>query len=37
MVKGEIPCPEDNHFTILERLADPDSVLFKSALRMVTG
>ena len=37
VVKGEIPCPEDNHFTILERLADPDSVLFKSALRMVTG
>ncbi len=37
VVKGEIPCPEDNHFTILERLADPESVLFKSALRMVTG
>ena len=34
-VAGEIPCPEDNHFTILERLADPDSVLFKGALRMM--
>jgi arylformamidase len=37
VVKGEIPCPDDNHFTILERLADPQSVLFRSALRMVTG
>jgi arylformamidase len=37
VVKGEIPCPDDNHFTILNRLADQDSVLFKSALRMVTG
>ena len=37
VVKGEIPCPDDNHFSILERLADPDSVLFKSALRMVSG
>lgn len=37
VVKGEIPCPDDNHFTILNRLADPDSVLFKAALRMVTG
>jgi arylformamidase len=32
---GELPCPDDNHFTILERLADPASGLFKGALRMM--
>jgi arylformamidase len=35
VVAGEIACPEDNHFTILERLADPGSALFAAALRMM--
>jgi arylformamidase len=35
VVAGEIPCPEDDHFTILERLADPGSALFAGALRMM--
>ena len=34
-VACELPCPEDNHFTILETLANPDSVLFKGALKMM--
>jgi arylformamidase len=35
VVKDDLPCPEDNHFTILDRLADPSSALFKGALRMM--
>ena len=35
VVAGEIACPDDNHFTILERLADPQSALFKGALKMM--
>ena len=35
VIAGEIPCPEDNHFTILERLADPGSALFAGALKMM--
>ena len=35
VVRGEIACPEDNHFSILERLADPASMLFGGALRMM--
>ena len=34
-VAGEIACPEDDHFSILGRLADPGSELFKAALRMM--
>ena len=34
-VAGEFACPEDNHFTILNRLADPGSALFKGALKMM--
>ena len=34
-VAGEFACPEDNHFTILETLADPNSALFKGALKMM--
>jgi arylformamidase len=34
-VRGEFPCPEDNHFSILGRLADKDSALFKGALKMM--
>jgi arylformamidase len=33
-VAADIPCPGDNHFTILERLADSDSALFRAALEM---
>lgn len=34
VIAADIPCPQDNHFTILERLASPDSVLFRYALEM---
>jgi arylformamidase len=34
-VAGEFACPDDNHFTILGRLADRDSALFKGALKMM--
>jgi arylformamidase len=34
-VKGEFACPDDNHFTILDRFANPDSELFKGALKMM--
>ena len=35
VVKDDLACPEDNHFTILDRFADPESGLFKGALRMM--
>jgi arylformamidase len=35
VAKDDLPCPEDNHFTILDRLAEPGSPLFKGALRMM--
>ncbi|MGD8476311.1 MAG: alpha/beta hydrolase [Burkholderiales bacterium] len=31
----DIPCPEDNHFSILERFADGQSELFCAAMRMM--
>jgi arylformamidase len=31
----DIPCPDDHHFSILEKLADPSSALFKGAMRMM--
>jgi len=34
-VAGEFACPEDDHFTILNTLADPNSALFKGALKMM--
>jgi len=34
VVAGEVPCPEDNHFSILERLGSSDSALFRAALEM---
>lgn len=34
VVAAEVPCPEDNHFTVLERLASADSALFRAALEM---
>lgn len=35
VIAQDVACPEDNHFTILERLADPRSALCKAALRMM--
>ena len=35
VAKDDLPCPEDNHFTIVDRLAEPGSPLFKGALRMM--
>ena len=31
----DIACPGDDHFTVLDRLAQPSSALFKGALRMM--
>ncbi len=33
-VAADVPCPDDNHFSVLERLASPESALFRSALQM---
>lgn len=33
---GDIPMPGCNHLTVLERLADPNSALFKGAMDMMT-
>jgi arylformamidase len=35
VLASDIPCPDDNHFTVLERLAQPDSALFKGAMKMM--
>jgi hypothetical protein len=35
VLAGDIPCPEDNHFTILGNFANPDSELCKAAVRMM--
>ena len=31
----DIPCPDDNHFSILEKLRDPSSALFRGAMKMM--
>ncbi len=31
----DIPCPADNHFSILEKLVDPSSALFAGAMKMM--
>jgi len=31
----DVPCPEDNHFSILEKLRDPSSALFRGAMKMM--
>ena len=31
----DIPCPDDNHFSILEKLGDPSSALFRGAMKMM--
>jgi arylformamidase len=33
--RADIPCPGENHFTVLERLCDPESSLFRSVLDMI--
>ncbi|HZP88399.1 MAG TPA: alpha/beta hydrolase [Burkholderiales bacterium] len=35
VIAGEVPCPDDNHFSILERFADPQSQLCKATCRMM--
>jgi arylformamidase len=35
VIAGDIPCPDDNHFTILDSFANPESELHKTALRMM--
>jgi arylformamidase len=35
VAKDDLACPDDNHFTILERLATPDTALFRGAMRML--
>jgi len=34
-VEADIPCPEDNHFSILDRFSDAESELFKASMRMI--
>ena len=35
VAKDDFACPDDDHFTILERLATPGSSLFQGAMRML--
>ena len=35
VIKDDLACPEDNHFTILDRLATPGSTLFRGAMKMM--
>jgi arylformamidase len=35
VIAEDIPCPEDNHFSILNSFADPQHALCKAALRMI--
>jgi arylformamidase len=35
VIGEDIPCPEDNHFSILERFGDRDSALCRATLRMM--
>jgi len=37
VVKEELVCPEDDHFTILDRFSDPASALFKGTMRMIAS
>jgi len=32
--REDVPCPGENHFTVLDQLCNPESGLFKSALKM---
>ena len=33
-IELEVPCPMDNHFSILETFADPTTELFSAAMQM---
>lgn len=35
VVAGEVDCPGDNHFTVLDRLTKPDDPLFKTTMKMM--
>jgi arylformamidase len=35
VLAADIACPGDNHFTVLDRLAQPDSALFMGLMRMM--
>ena len=35
VIAADVPCPDDNHFTILNSFANPESELGKAALRMM--
>ena len=35
-IGADLPCPGDNHFSILESFADPKSELFAAALAMMS-
>ena len=35
VIAADIPCPDDNHFTILNSFANPETELCKAALRMM--
>ena len=35
VLAGDIPCPDDNHFSILETFANADSALCRATLRMM--
>ena len=37
VLSEDIPCPGDNHFTVLERMSEPGSSLFNAALRMMAA
>jgi arylformamidase len=36
VLAGDIPCPNDHHFSILERLRAPSSALFQGAMAMMS-
>jgi len=35
VIAGDIPCPEHNHFSILDAFASPEAELCKAAIRMM--
>jgi arylformamidase len=36
VLAADIPCPDDHHFSILERLREPSHALFKGAMEMMS-
>jgi arylformamidase len=35
VLASDIPCPDDHHFSVVDRLCEPSSALFKGAMRMM--